>query len=544
MCDRRGTPPGRAALAASPARHVPSFAFAARSTVRPEGTELVPPSLQRTRAAIDVGAPPRIQRSRSAQIGATPSSGQARRALPEGAEPLLSGRISPDVQSISVKRRPEHLHLSARRRLLRFADMLEYARGYERGQNRDDHDDYEHFYKSECDAHVATPTRMTTPHGAAGSRRVCDAPVTPILQSLALHRSVPAESICARTKAITACHLHRWCQHLDESPPRAMSHTSTKLTLLPSEGPFAAAIDTLLRYAPFPCHLVLLGESGVGKTTLARLVHERSRVANGPFETVNLAGLDDDLANSELMGHERGAFTGAYGRHLGAFERSHGGTLFLDEVGKLSIPIQKKILTVIDDGLVRRVGGQRDIPVRVRHIFAANESLETLVHEGKLLPEFEARLQFQRIRVPSLRERREEIPMLFADLLRRHAPQYGYPARPPIATDPLVERLQSMRWPGNVRSLENLAIRLLQDASGSQTLGPELFTTDLEGYCGGTLFSATPTVSRRDRIVGALREASGNVTRAAELLGCSRSTIYLWMREDSIAADACPDRTA
>lgn len=323
-----------------------------------------------------------------------------------------------------------------------------------------------------------------------------------------------------------------------------MLHRQRNDPLVPNRGALATAVESLLRYAPFPCHLVLLGESGVGKTTFARLVHARSHVAAGPFETVNLAGLDDDLANSELMGHERGAFTGAYARQHGAFERANGGTLFLDEVGKLSIPIQKKILTVIEDGMVRRLGGARDLHVDVRHIFAANESLEALVLEGKLLPEFEARLQFQRIRIPSLRERVEDIPSLFEQLLHLHAPRYGYPTRAPAATEALVKRLQGFRWPGNVRALENLAIRLLQDARGALELTVDLLTEELASYCGPALHEACAGTSRRDEVLGAILESRGVIAHAALRLGCSRSTLYVWMHELGITPSDYSRRTA
>ena len=218
--------------------------------------------------------------------------------------------------------------------------------------------------------------------------------------------------------------------------------------------------------------VLLRGETGTGKEVIARGIHAASRRSNRPFLKVNCGALPEQLVESVLFGHERGAFTGATARHLGVFERANGGTLLLDEVAELSLSAQVKLLRVLQDGDFERVGAERAIEVDVRVVAATHRALEELVERGAFRKDLYYRLNVFPIFLPPLRDRVEDIGPLAHAILRRLAQQMR--RAPPRLTTPVLTRLQNHHWPGNVRELENVIERALLLTNGDTLAAPEL----------------------------------------------------------------------
>ncbi len=210
------------------------------------------------------------------------------------------------------------------------------------------------------------------------------------------------------------------------------------------------------RVAPSDVRILLTGESGTGKELVAKLIHAQSERAGGPFVPVNCAALPRDLLESELFGHERGAFTGAERTHQGKFERANRGTIFLDEIGELPLDLQAKMLRVLEEGFVDRLGGSKRISVDARVILATNRDLEADVKEGRFREDLYHRLSVVPIHLPPLRERLTDVPLLVGRFLT----QMGIGDRVSVAPT-LLDQLQKMRWPGNVRELKNLIERMV-----------------------------------------------------------------------------------
>jgi transcriptional regulator with PAS, ATPase and Fis domain len=221
----------------------------------------------------------------------------------------------------------------------------------------------------------------------------------------------------------------------------------------------AAVQATIGRVAPLDVTVLVWGESGVGKELVARALHVGSARSASPFVKVNCAALPFELLESELFGYERGAFTGAHRPKPGKFELAHGGTIFLDEIGEIALPVQAKLLQVLQDGEFARLGSQSDIRVDVRVIAATNKDLAQLVHGGRFREDLYYRLNVMAVHVPPLRERREEIPALVERFLGEFAREYGRPA--PNLTAATRERFLRYAWPGNVRELENVIRRVV-----------------------------------------------------------------------------------
>src|SRR5690606_7480901 len=205
------------------------------------------------------------------------------------------------------------------------------------------------------------------------------------------------------------------------------------------------------RAAGVDAPVLLTGESGTGKGMLARAIHEASARARGPFVAVNCAGVPDSLFESEFFGHTRGAFTGAQHAHRGLFEQADRGTLLLDEIGELALPLQAKLLTALEDGEIRRIGGERVIRVDFRLIAATSVDLERAVANGSFRADLYHRLLVLAYRLPALRERGDDIDVFVAELLPRLARRYDRPA--PLLDPAAAERLRAAAWPGNVRQL-------------------------------------------------------------------------------------------
>lgn len=280
--------------------------------------------------------------------------------------------------------------------------------------------------------------------------------------------------------------------------------------------------------------VLLQGESGTGKELIARAIHGNSPRRDKPFVPVNCGALPDSLLESEMFGYEKGAFTGAVGTKMGLFESANGGTLFLDEVGELGQALQVKLLRVMQDHEVRRVGGTNSIKVDVRIIAATNRDLDQFVKEGKFRDDLFYRLNVVRITLPSLKEREEDIPMLAHHFLQKCAAGATTAVR---GFDPdTMECLKRYRWPGNVRELENAIERAV-----SLSHGPLLTPDDLPASIrqapapmeqkpdmtdsGESAYMTLEEVEKR-HLMRVLKETKGNKVKAAKILGIDRRTLY------------------
>jgi two-component system, NtrC family, nitrogen regulation response regulator NtrX len=288
---------------------------------------------------------------------------------------------------------------------------------------------------------------------------------------------------------------------------------------------------------PSSARVLIQGEHGTGKELVARALHAASPRKDMPFVAVNCSAIPEELVESELFGHERGSFTGATQARRGRFEEAHGGTLFLDEVGDLSPRAQTKLLRVLQEGELNRVGGSRPIKVDVRVVAATNRDLTGRDGDERFREDLYFRLAVIPITVPPLRERREDIPQLvehFATQIVRESP-----VRRPKFLPAAIERLQSYAFPGNVRELRNLVERLMI-MSPAATIGAaevaailpraEVGTTSHETEDGEGRLSDSVREFERRQIAGALQATSGNVTAAAARLGLERSHLYKKMR--------------
>jgi transcriptional regulator with PAS, ATPase and Fis domain len=288
--------------------------------------------------------------------------------------------------------------------------------------------------------------------------------------------------------------------------------------------------------APHETTVVILGETGTGKGLLARHIHECSPRWTKPFVELNCAGLQKELAESELFGHEKGAFTGAAERKLGLFEAAAGGTLFLDEVGELDLGVQAKLLRAIEDKRLRRVGGLQEIAIDVRLLAATHKSLEREVAAARFRRDLFYRLSVFAVRLPALRERPEDILPLARHFLDRYCPG--------LALSPAArESLESYPWPGNVRELRNVIERAGILARGERELWPSHLPLpaawdtlrDLGEDPAQRPRPLTIRETERESIEEALCAHRGNVAAAAAQLGVSRGTVYRKARKYNIA---------
>jgi two-component system nitrogen regulation response regulator NtrX len=277
--------------------------------------------------------------------------------------------------------------------------------------------------------------------------------------------------------------------------------------------------------------VLVTGESGTGKELVAAAIHTASRRAGRAFVTVNCAAIPRDLVESEMFGHERGAFTGASERRLGRFELAHEGTLFLDEVGDLSAEAQAKLLRTLETGELQRIGAERSLRVDVRMVAATNRRLEEEVREGRFREDLYFRLNVFPLHLPPLRERLEDLPALVTHLSERVRPRDTA-----IFTATALEALASYSWPGNVRELANLVERLtilsgptVDDGAVRQVLRGGPTSTPALPLLGRPLNEALDDFERK-LIGAALAQAEGNVAEAARVLQTDRANLYRRMR--------------
>jgi len=318
------------------------------------------------------------------------------------------------------------------------------------------------------------------------------------------------------------------------------------------EYPSAAMRSTLKRAqsaAASESVILLLGESGAGKDYLARFIHEHSKRSSGPYLSINCAAVAPELAESELFGHERGAFTGAQGRKRGLLELAEGGTLLLNEIGELSLPLQAKLLTFLDTRQIMRVGGEKSISVHARLIAATNRDLDREVKARRFRQDLFYRLNVISITVPPLRERREDIPFIAQEMMSRLATEMQLTHAPAIPTSTMAA-LAQYHWPGNVRELRNVLERALILSDGEQlnlTL-PILERSDRNWSHtvtfphGSCLRDVTDEITKA-LCLEALKRCQGNKKGAASLLGIARDSLYRYLKQFGMESEnQTPDR--
>ena len=388
-------------------------------------------------------------------------------------------------------------------------------------------------------------------------------------ESAGLHEAALEAAICRAIERVTlTTEVARLSAGLPDDPDGSQPCWSS--------GPAMRDVMTMVeRVADSDVDVLLTGESGVGKEVIARELHRRSPRRLKPFVKVNCAALPSELLESELFGHERGAFTGAHMARVGKFEFAHEGTIMLDEIGEMSVGVQAKLLHVLQDREFTRLGSNRPVAVDVRVIAATNRALEHMIRAGQFREDLYYRLQVIEIRVPPLRERREEIPSLTEFFLRRYAQRYGRPLLKPSAS--VREGLLTYPWPGNVRELENMMKRfvILRDealilaelhrerpAEGAATPPQPMPATPRSGSGPVTepqpvahieassnhravklpeVARAAALAAEREAIQHALDHFFWNRRKAATLLGVSYKTLLNKMKECGITSPTQAD---
>jgi two-component system, NtrC family, response regulator HydG len=300
-------------------------------------------------------------------------------------------------------------------------------------------------------------------------------------------------------------------------------------TLIGQSPAFRALMETLRQAAASHATVLLVGESGTGKELAARALHELSPRANGPFVAVNCGAIPETLLEAELFGVEKGAFTGALARREGRFERAHGGTLFLDEVGELSLSAQVKLLRVLQEGEIERLGGTGPLAVDVRVVSATRRELPREVAESRFREDLYYRLNVVEVRIPPLASRREDVPLLADHFLRRFAAKNAKPLRG--FSPEALQAMEDYAWPGNVRELEHAVERAVVLARGEVLEAgdlPESVRTGPRGAAGQVVIPiGTPMEEVERRLIHeTLRHTGGDKTMAARLLGIAARTIY------------------
>ena len=316
----------------------------------------------------------------------------------------------------------------------------------------------------------------------------------------------------------------------------------------------ASVVKLAQQIAGSDASVLITGESGTGKEVLARYVHSRSQRAKKPFITVNCAAIPENLLESELFGHEKGAFTGALGRRIGKFEEANGGTLLLDEISEMDVRLQAKLLRAIQERVIDRVGGAKPVPVDIRIIATSNRVLTDAVRAGTFREDLMFRLNVVNLKIPPLRERPADIGELATHFIKKYSEANGLAVRP-LSVDAR-RALNTARWPGNVRELENTLHRAVLLSSGTEIgvdgiLSPDGARLDAARGTGiaeqsamaaeqvtRSLVGRTVAEVERDLILETLKHCLGNRTHAANILGISIRTLRNKLNEYS--ADGAP----
>jgi two-component system, NtrC family, nitrogen regulation response regulator NtrX len=321
-----------------------------------------------------------------------------------------------------------------------------------------------------------------------------------------------------------------------EDENRELRHRLGKHELVGSGPAMKKLIAQIDRVAASETRVCILGETGTGKELVARAIHEKSPRREHPFITLNCAAVPAELIESELFGHEKGAFTGAAVKHVGKFEQADGGTLFLDEIGDMPVAMQAKLLRVLEEGEVERVGGDKPIKVNVRVVVATHRNLEDLVKQNAFRRDLFHRIYVFPLTLPSLRERLEDFPNLVAHFARQVAAQNGWKEK--IFTEEAVGELRKYGWTGNVRELRNVVERLVLLASDETVAAADvrliLPTSDelSGGPSASTAGNATGTLAERTEafekevMLAEIRRHNFHMTNVARALGLERSHLY------------------
>ncbi|MCH2475094.1 MAG: sigma-54 dependent transcriptional regulator [Gemmatimonadetes bacterium] len=320
---------------------------------------------------------------------------------------------------------------------------------------------------------------------------------------------------------------------LTESMAELRSQVESRYEIVGNSLPIRRVLERIEKVAATDARILISGENGTGKELVARAIHRLSSRSDTVFIEVNCAAIPSELIESELFGHLRGSFTGAFADRAGKFEQANGGTLFLDEIGDMSRDAQAKVLRVLEQGVLTRIGGSEAVEVDVRVLSATNKNLEQEIEDGGFREDLFYRLNVVPIRVPSLRERQEDIPMLVTHFSEGMVAREG--SAPRVFSDAAMERLKTLTWPGNVRELRNTVERLLILTDGSEITsddvdlltisrarsvdpGRELLALDN--------FSAFKEEAERAYIVGKLRANDWNVAETARRIEMPRSNLY------------------
>ncbi len=327
--------------------------------------------------------------------------------------------------------------------------------------------------------------------------------------------------------------LRRLVEELRQAAPLVQAAPASPSRAVRASGPVkkgADLADLTDRLKDVECPLLILGETGTGKTRLVRALHEASRRRSKAFVDINCAGLARDLLESELFGHERGAFTSAHAAKAGLFEQAHGGTLFLDEIGDIDVAVQPKVLKAIEEKRFRRVGSSREHTVDVRIVSATHRDLREAVRTGAFRADLYYRMSTVTVTLPPLRDRRDEIPLVARQVLESLAESFGRDT--PRLTPEADAALKNHAWPGNIRELKNVLERACHLA-----LGDELYPDDLLLDEPSGIPQKAPSMREAER---ALLEAAfaehGHVGEAARSLGISRSSMYAKLKAYGLLA--------
>jgi DNA-binding NtrC family response regulator len=338
-----------------------------------------------------------------------------------------------------------------------------------------------------------------------------------------VRRALAQKALVAQVQALSAAEL----QNTDsKSEDELVGRSSAMVQVFKTIGRVAATSEAIL----------ILGESGTGKELVAGAIHRNSGRDGKPFIKVNCAALSPMLLESELFGHEKGAFTGAVARRAGRFEQAHGGTLFLDEIGDLDIDLQAKLLRVLQTGQFERVGSNEPLQVDVRIISATHHNLPAMIAEGRFREDLHYRLNVVAVELPPLRSRRDDIPRLAEHFIRRLARKYNWPHLG-LAPD-AVTWLSNQDWPGNVRQLQNVLARVAILARGrtilAEDLGPTLpASAPALETCSGAPMTLKEMMAETERraILHALEQTGWNRTKASKMLGISRRQLFDKIRQ-------------
>ncbi|MBQ7644991.1 MAG: sigma-54-dependent Fis family transcriptional regulator [Spirochaetales bacterium] len=337
------------------------------------------------------------------------------------------------------------------------------------------------------------------------------------------------EEVVIKLKNLVEAQNFRTLQEMEERLPQERAFIGESLQIRKIK-------DTIYRIAQTNSSVLITGESGTGKEVVARTIHAQSPVSSGPFVAINIGGVPENLLESELFGYEKGAFTGAVSRKSGMFELANGGTLFLDEIGDMPFSLQVKILRVLQEKSITRLGGTEPLPINARIVCATNKDLEQMVRDGKFREDLFFRLNVVRIHIPPLRERKDDIPLLSAWIIKKLNANMGrhFSGLTPEA----MEKLKNYDFYGNIREMENILERAAIFSDGELITADNIELRGNDLRPSGTKETEYPSVEgvslkeiERQAIEKALRRWEGNRTKAAKELGITRRTLITKIEE-------------